>query len=49
MRFLKNKKIYSFILCMMLIVAMALGTVGCNTKKQDADSTSEAVTQRMNE
>ena len=45
MRLMKNKKIHSFILGMMLIVAMALGTVGCNTKKQDAAGTTEAVTQ----
>ena len=49
MRFMKNKKIHSFILCMMLIMAMALGTVGCNSKKQDADSTSEAVTQETSD
>lgn len=45
MRFMKTKRIYSLILCMMLIVAMAFSTVGCNTKKQDADTTAEAVTQ----
>lgn len=45
MRFMKNKRIHSFILCMMLIVAMAFGTVGCNTKKQDAADTTEAVAQ----
>ena len=45
MRFMKTKRIYSFILCMMLIVAMAFSTVGCNTKKQDAGTTAEAVTQ----
>ena len=45
MRFMKNKRIHSFILCMMLIVAMAFGTVGCNTRKQDAADTTEAVAQ----
>ena len=45
MRFMKKTKIYSLILCMMLIVAMAFSTVGCNTKKQDAPSATEAVTQ----
>ena len=44
MRFMKNKRIHSLILCMMLIVAMAFGTVGCNTKKQD-NRVAEAVTQ----
>ena len=44
MRFMKNKRIHSFNLCMMLIVAMAFGTVGCNTKKQD-EKAAEAVTQ----
>ena len=45
MRFMKKTKIHSLILCMMLIVAMAFSTVGCNTKKQDAPSATEAVTQ----
>ena len=45
MRFMKKRKIYSLILCMMLIVAMAFSTVGCNTKKQDNNSQTEAVTQ----
>ena len=44
MRFMKNKRIHSLILCMMLIVAMAFGTVGCNTKKQD-DKVAEVVVQ----
>ena len=44
MRFMQNKRIHSLILCMMLIVAMAFGTVGCNTKKQD-NRVAEAVTQ----
>ena len=42
---MKKRKIYSLILCMMLIVAMAFSTVGCNTKKQDNNSQTEAVTQ----
>ena len=45
MRFMKNERIHSLLLCMMLIVAMAFGTVGCNTKKQDDNNQSEAVTQ----
>ncbi len=45
MRFMKKTKIHSLILCMMLIVAMAFSTIGCNTKKQDAPSATEAVTQ----
>ena len=45
MRFMKKTKIHSLILCMMLIVAMAFSTVGCNTKKQDAPSATEEVTQ----
>lgn len=46
MRFMKNKRIHSFILCMMLIVAMALGTVGCNTKQQE-EKVTESVTQEV--
>ena len=45
MRFMKKTKIYSLILCMMLIVAMAFSTVGCNTKKQDAPSATETAPQ----
>lgn len=45
MKNIKNKRIYSLILCMMLIVAMAFSTVGCNTKKQDNNSQTEVVTQ----
>ena len=44
MKFKFSKKITSWLLCMMLIVAMAFGTVGCNTKKQD-NRVAEAVTQ----
>ena len=48
---MKNKRIHSLLLCMMLIVAMALGTVGCNTKTQEAvgSSQSEAVTEETAE
>ena len=35
MRFKSNKKITSWLLCMMLIVAMAFTTVGCSTDKQN--------------
>ena len=45
MKFMKRTKIYSLILCMMLIVAMTLGTVGCNTKKQVEDNQTDVVTQ----
>ena len=45
MRFMKNKRIHSFILCMMLIVAMAFTTVGCNTKKQNSDNQVSTETQ----
>ena len=40
MKFRSNKKFTSWLLCMMLIVAMAFTTVGCNTKKQDDGSQS---------
>ena len=43
MRFMKNKKIQSLILCMMLIVAMALTTVGCNTQKDSGVEENAAV------
>lgn len=33
-----NKKVSSFILCTVLIVAMALSTVGCNGSKDSADT-----------
>ena len=45
MRLKQNKRIYSWLLCMMLIVAMALMTVGCSTKKQVENNQLEAVTQ----
>ena len=35
MRFKSNKKITSWLLCIMLIVAMAFSTVGCGTNKQN--------------
>ena len=34
MRIVKNKKMQSLLLCMMLIVAMAFTAVGCNSKKE---------------
>ena len=49
MRFMKKTKIYSLILCMMLTQATAFLTVGCNTKKQNDNSQSEAVTQEIAE
>ena len=45
MRFMKNKKIQSLILCMMLIVAMAFTTVGCNTKTDKGITESTEVVQ----
>ena len=35
MRVMRNKKLVSWLLCMMLIVAMALTTVGCGTDEQN--------------
>ena len=49
MRFMNNRKLKSLLLCMMLIVAMAFTTVGCNTKKKDSAGQSEAVTQETTE
>ena len=49
MRFMNNKKLKSLLFCMMLIVAMAFTTVGCNTKKKDSAGQSEAVTQETTE
>ena len=46
MKLKQNKRIYSWLLCMMLIVAMALMTVGCNTKSNNQP---EAVTQEAGE
>lgn len=42
MKFRSNKKITSWLLCMMLIVAMAL-TAGCGEKKADDNSTGQEV------
>ena len=39
---MKNKKIQSLLLCMMLIVAMAFTTVGCNTQKENGVEESTA-------
>lgn len=38
MRFMNNKKLNSLLFCMMLIVAMAFTTVGCNTKKESGNA-----------
>lgn len=38
MRFMNNKKLKSLLFCMMLIVAMAFTTVGCNTKKESGNA-----------
>lgn len=35
MRVMRNKKLVSWLLCMMLIVAMALTTVGCGTDEKN--------------
>ena len=43
MRIVNNKKMKSLLLCMMLIVAMAFATVGCNTKKESGAEESTAV------
>ena len=40
MRVMRNKKIVSWLLCMMLIVAMALTTVGCGTDEQNGSQPS---------
>ena len=42
MKFRSNKKFTSWLLCMMLIVAMAL-TAGCGEKKQDSNSAGQEV------
>lgn len=42
---LKNKKLTSLLLCMMLIVAMALSTTGCNDKKETETQTTTETTQ----
>ena len=46
MRFMKNKKIQSLLPCMMLIVAMAFTTVGCNTKKDSGVEENAAVVEQ---
>ena len=43
MRIMNNKKMKSLFLCMMLIVAMAFTTVGCNNKKESSVEESTAV------
>ena len=45
MRFMNNKKLKSLLFCMMLIVAMAFTTVGCNTKTDKGTTESEEVVQ----
>ena len=45
MRFMKNKKLKSLLFCMMLIVAMAFTTVGCNTKTDKGTTESTEVVQ----
>ena len=43
MRIMNNKKMKSLFLCMMLIVAMAFTTVGCNNKKESSVEENTAV------
>ena len=45
MRFMNNKKLKSLLFCMMLIVAMAFTTVGCNTKTDKGTTESTEVVQ----
>ena len=45
MKLRSNKKITSWLLCMMLIVAMACTAVGCGGKKQDDVSSGQEVSQ----
>ena len=45
MRIMNNKKMKSLLLCMMLIVAMAFTTVGCNTKTDKGATESTEVVQ----
>lgn len=45
MKNVKNRKLTSMLLCMMLIVAMALTSVGCGGKNQDAKNESSVVAQ----
>ncbi len=44
---LKNKKLISLLFCMMLIVAMALTTTGCNEKKNNESQVSTENTQNV--
>lgn len=46
MRLMNNKKLKSLLLCMMLIVAMAFTTVGCNTKTDKGTTESTEVVQK---
>ena len=43
MRFMNNKKLKSLLFCMMLIVAMAFTTVGCNKKESASEDTTTVV------
>ena len=43
MRFMKSKKMNAYLLSMVLIVAMAFTTVGCNNKKESSVEESTAV------
>ena len=45
---LRNKKLTSLLLCMMLIVAMAFGTTGCNEKNTNDSQTTTQDTQNGN-
>jgi len=45
MKNVKNRKLTSMLLCMMLIVAMALTSVGCGGKNQDAKNESSVAAQ----
>lgn len=44
---LKNKKLISLLFCMMLIVAMALTTTGCNEKKNNESQVSTGNNQNV--
>ena len=46
MKIMKSKKMQSLLLCMMLIVAMAFTTVGCNTKKDSGVEENTAVVEK---
>ena len=49
MRFKSNKRITSWLLCMMLIVAMAFTTVGCGTKDKDGNNQPSTEVQSLTE